>query len=208
MESLGTPTTPVPQEKYAPFIYRWAALNLDQFLFALVMIVIAIFTGTLNQEEVGNNLGNVFSLLYVVYSVYFIKTKQATLGKQFFKLKVKVEDGAQVGWGRAIIRESVGKLISYFVFCLGFVWSLWDKKKQTWHDKMVGTVVVQTEELSSGRKFLAYLFAFGLVLIAILGIIVTIVLIALNPSKQIQKAQEKAQQTQQMYENQQLTPSP
>jgi uncharacterized RDD family membrane protein YckC len=25
---------------------------------------------------------------------------------------------------------------------LGFLWMLWDNKKQTWHDKAAGTVVV------------------------------------------------------------------
>jgi uncharacterized RDD family membrane protein YckC len=29
------------------------------------------------------------------------------------------------------------------VFCLGFLWMLWDPNKQTWHDKVAQTYVVR-----------------------------------------------------------------
>lgn len=196
------------QEKHAPFIYRLAAMNLDQFLFALVAIVIGIFTGAFDSESTSDGFTIILSLFFLLYSVYFIKIKGATLGKQFFKLKVKVEDGSEITWWKAIIRESLGKILSSIVFSLGYLWSLWDPKKQTWHDKMVGTVVIQTEELGTSRKVLAYLLAFGLVLIAIVGILVAVFLLAINPSAQIQKAQEQAQKTQQVYENPQISPLP
>ena len=42
--------------------------------------------------------------------------------------------------------QAVIRYISYFVsvipLCLGFFWILWDKKKQGFHDKIAGTVVV------------------------------------------------------------------
>jgi uncharacterized RDD family membrane protein YckC len=33
--------------------------------------------------------------------------------------------------------------VSGYVCLLGYLWMLWDDKKQTWHDKMVGSNVVR-----------------------------------------------------------------
>ena len=34
-------------------------------------------------------------------------------------------------------------VFSQFFCYLGYLWMLWDKRKQTWHDKIAGTVVVK-----------------------------------------------------------------
>ena len=47
-----------------------------------------------------------------------------------------------VGPGRAIGRY-FAKFLSGLVIGLGYFWMLWDPKKQTWHDKLVNTVVVK-----------------------------------------------------------------
>jgi uncharacterized RDD family membrane protein YckC len=33
-----------------------------------------------------------------------------------------------------------------FPMCLGFLWIAFDKRKQGWHDKLAGTVVVRTPD--------------------------------------------------------------
>jgi uncharacterized RDD family membrane protein YckC len=43
--------------------------------------------------------------------------------------------------GRVFLRQ-LSKIISGFLCYLGFFWMLWDPKQQTWHDKIVGTAVV------------------------------------------------------------------
>jgi len=35
-------------------------------------------------------------------------------------------------------------MISGQIFYLGYLWMLWDDKQQTWHDKVVGSIVVRT----------------------------------------------------------------
>jgi uncharacterized RDD family membrane protein YckC len=37
-----------------------------------------------------------------------------------------------------------GQYISTWIFYLGYLWMLWDKDKQTWHDKMVNSIVIRT----------------------------------------------------------------
>jgi uncharacterized RDD family membrane protein YckC len=60
---------------------------------------------------------------------------------------VKVIDertGATIGFGRALGRSLFANIISANVFYLGYLWMLWDDKKQTWQDKVVNSVVVRT----------------------------------------------------------------
>jgi uncharacterized RDD family membrane protein YckC len=66
------------------------------------------------------------------------------LGKKALKIKViKLDSGQAPGYGGAALREIIGKLVSSFVFGLGYLWAIWDSRKQTWHDKIAGTVVVK-----------------------------------------------------------------
>jgi uncharacterized RDD family membrane protein YckC len=51
--------------------------------------------------------------------------------------------GAIIGIPRAIVRN-VARILSGLVFGLGYLWMLWDPRKQTWHDKIANTVVVRT----------------------------------------------------------------
>lgn len=47
-----------------------------------------------------------------------------------------------IGPWRAIVRIFVANF-SLLFFGLGFLWMLWDKNSQTWHDKAAGSVVVK-----------------------------------------------------------------
>jgi uncharacterized RDD family membrane protein YckC len=60
---------------------------------------------------------------------------------------VKVVDertGNPIGFGRALGRSLFANIISANVLYLGFLWMLWDDKKQTWQDKVVNSVVVKS----------------------------------------------------------------
>ena len=49
--------------------------------------------------------------------------------------------GEPIGYGRAALRWLVS-IVSALVFLLGYLWMLWDSKKQTWHDKAAGSVPI------------------------------------------------------------------
>lgn len=83
-------------------------------------------------------------IIWVGYMVYFTGTSGQTVGKKAMKIKVIRKDGSPVGVGYALLRETVGKYISALVLNLGYLWMLWDQEKQTWHDKIAGTLVVKT----------------------------------------------------------------
>jgi uncharacterized RDD family membrane protein YckC len=65
-----------------------------------------------------------------------------TLGKHALAIRViDLDTGGPIGYGRAFIRY-IGRIVSAFVFYLGYIWMLWDPEKQCWHDKFAGDVVV------------------------------------------------------------------
>ncbi len=43
----------------------------------------------------------------------------------------------------------MGRYLGYFAstipLCLGFLWIAFDKRKQGWHDKLAGTVVIRAQ---------------------------------------------------------------
>ena len=51
------------------------------------------------------------------------------------------DDGSKPDWVRML--RYVGLLIGIVIFFLGVIWAGFDRRKQGWHDKMAGTVVVR-----------------------------------------------------------------
>ncbi len=76
--------------------------------------------------------------------------KGQTLGKMALGIRViDLARGGSIGQGRAFIRY-IGRFVSAIVLLLGYFWMLWDKEKQTWHDKLAGSVVVPTSSYPVG----------------------------------------------------------
>jgi uncharacterized RDD family membrane protein YckC len=83
--------------------------------------------------------------LVVVAVVYLraLATTGQTWGRRIVGIRVvDATTGAPPGWGKAIGRQLFAIFISANVFYLGYLWMLWDKQNQTWHDKVAGTLVV------------------------------------------------------------------
>jgi uncharacterized RDD family membrane protein YckC len=73
-----------------------------------------------------------------------------TLGRRLIGTRViDLARGGPIGYPRAFVR-TIGRVLSFFVFGLGYFWMLWDREKQTWHDKFAGSVVVPTSAYPVG----------------------------------------------------------
>ena len=82
-------------------------------------------------------------LLWAAYYVAMEGGSGQTVGKRLVGLRVVDEDtGASIGRPRALVRH-LGRIISFMALGLGYLWVLWDPRKQTWHDKMARAVVVR-----------------------------------------------------------------
>jgi uncharacterized RDD family membrane protein YckC len=57
---------------------------------------------------------------------------------------VDAKTGNNLTVGQSIARYA-GYIIAGIPFCLGYIWAAFDSKKQGWHDKIAGTVVVRSK---------------------------------------------------------------
>jgi uncharacterized RDD family membrane protein YckC len=79
----------------------------------------------------------------------FWLARQATPGKMLIHARiVDAETMAKPSAGRLLVRY-LGYYVGFFSLGLGFVWVAFDRRKQGWHDKLAGTVVVR--ERRDGR---------------------------------------------------------
>jgi len=82
-------------------------------------------------------------VLPAIAIIAFWVYKSATPGKIAIRATiVDAKTGLQPSNGQLI-----GRYFAYYIstlpLCLGFLWIAWDPKKQGWHDKLAGTVVVR-----------------------------------------------------------------
>ena len=120
-------------------------------LYDLLLIAALLFLATLpfvairggEPVEIGDNLIYRIVLVAVVYTFFvgFWVRSGRTLGMQSWGLQLETMDGGKVGVGPATIRFFAA-ILSWAAAGLGFLWQLWDKDKQTWHDRLSGTRIM------------------------------------------------------------------
>lgn len=155
--------------KFAGFWRRLVAFTIDSTIVTIIFTVLflvsflAFFLGTMSAENSAIWLQDLMTLsgfssalllitgFYIViniaYFTYFHGTTGQTPGKMILGLQVYSENGSTISFGIAFLR-AVGYLVSSLLFTipLGFIWAAFDNKKQGWHDKIAGTVVIIKEK--------------------------------------------------------------
>ena len=109
----------------AGFWLRTCATVLDVLLFVFVLIV--------SHEKA--------LLFWLVYHVAMWAWRGTTVGGMVVGIKLVRLDGRPVDVGVALVRAAAA-IFSGLVLGLGFFWAGWDRGKQSWHDKIAGTVMV------------------------------------------------------------------
>jgi len=83
------------------------------------------------------------SLAFIVYETILVSQWGGyTVGKKIMGIRVVTTAGKQLDWVKSFVR-AVSKILSGIPFGLGYFWMRWDKKSQTWHDKIADTFVVE-----------------------------------------------------------------
>lgn len=143
----------------APFVSRMMAYMIDVFGLALASGVIGMIfwllrSGALGfiNDPIGEPAGYfgyriVIAMTALVYVIVMTAMSGQTFGKQIMNIIVLQEDG-RIMTLQATILRTVASILSLLPLGLGFWWMLWDKKKQTWHDKISGTAVYTYEEVA------------------------------------------------------------
>lgn len=152
IESNPAPTVKEEKKKddfeYAPIGKRALAIFIDGIALGTVGGVLGGISSFMAPGESTTFQGVaslISGLINIAYPLYFIGSKGQTLGKMAVGIKViRLSDPeAKPGYLTAFLRETVGKIISAAVLFIGYLWAFKDPQKQTWHDKIAGTVVVK-----------------------------------------------------------------
>ena len=140
--------------QYVGFWKRAVAGIVDTFLIILVTLPILIWAYGIdyfNDEHMEKgSLDFIINYVFPTIAVILLwKYYQATPGKMIFKATiVDAKTGGKPSLRQLIIRY-LGYIISTTPLCLGFFWIAFDKKKQSFHDKLANTVVIQPKVIES-----------------------------------------------------------
>ncbi len=165
-QSPSAPTVP-----FASWWARVGASVLDSLIaFAVVIVPFGIgmalafkdaqsttgidpVTGFQTAELTGgvNPIGVVIAVLGVLlgigFTIWNLGIRQGkrgqSLGKKALGISVvRTDTGSYLGAGAGALRWLMAALLGNLCF-INFLWPLWDEKKQAWHDKVVGSVVIK-----------------------------------------------------------------
>jgi uncharacterized RDD family membrane protein YckC len=156
------------EDSYGGFWRRAVAFSIDKIilfftsLFILFIGVLSLAISFLSHyrdmlperfEEITITFVAVylFTTIFIsmFYFTYFHGAAGQTPGKMILGLKVVQTTGEQMTFGLAFLRW-VGYIISAVIFYLGFIWIAFDAKKQGWHDKIAGTIVIRVRNIVDG----------------------------------------------------------
>ena len=134
--------------EYAGFWVRLGAVLIDMVVLMIVTgIPLTLIYGT--EYWVSANKFHGFwdlilnYILPIVATIWFWLRFYGTPGKMALNLKiVDAKTGHKLTLG-----QSIGRYFAYILstipFFLGYIWVGIDKRKQGWHDKLAGTVVIR-----------------------------------------------------------------
>lgn len=128
-----------PSGPRANFGQRLLALLVDSVILGIAQFLL--------QALFGRSAGVLSTIVGLAYYVYLEGSPAGqTVGKKLLNIRVvDFQTGGPLGFGKAALRW-VGRILSTIPCLLGFFWMLWDKERQTWHDKIATTVVVPTAD--------------------------------------------------------------
>lgn len=144
--------------EYVGFWVRVAASLIDTALILAVTlpILLAIYGRSYFAGASGQGLAGLVDFLVswvapALAAIAFWHYRQATPGKMVFSARV-----VDAKTGRTLtVAQSIGRYLGYFVstipFGLGLLWVAFDARKQGWHDKLAGTVVVRSRRIPADK---------------------------------------------------------
>lgn len=123
-------------------------LGFFSFLVAFVIGFVGIFVQMFNPYEplpLAPLIVICGAILSVIYYVGYWSKSGQTLGKSLLGIKVVSKDGSSLSGGKAFLRY-IGYIVSGIILSIGFIWVVFDRKRQGWHDKIAGTYVIYVED--------------------------------------------------------------
>ena len=153
--ALPAPTADATSRRLATIGARLGAEMLDG-VFAALVVVISYFIMLQVDPSRGGN-GYLFIAvpvtLFAYLAMYCWKVgANQSWGQRICGVRVvDKESGAPIGLARSVGRF-FGRYLSAAFLSLGYLWALWDKDRQTWHDKIVDSVVISASPAAASES--------------------------------------------------------
>lgn len=144
------PAYGAPAGGYAEWGSRAVGALIDYVAPGLVVGILAFIGGVSGDPTIAlilSGVAYVGMIGFLIYNSWYLAgTTGQSMGKKIAKVKlIKEETGQPIGFGNAFVRH-----LCHFVDSLpcyaGWFAPLWEVKKQTWADKIMGTVVVNAPQ--------------------------------------------------------------
>lgn len=154
------------EERYAPVWRRFLARAIDVVTALVAYCSLCFLLGAAWGATVGEATDSQIDALvgvalllvlggYLIYA-WVGTTRGGTLSHQFMGLRVVAKDTLEPpSAGRALARVLMSVFGSTMFYCLGYLWAIWDKENQTWHDKAANTIVVRSLSREAAAEVLA-----------------------------------------------------
>lgn len=132
---------------YAGFDLRLLATAIDWFIvfgiFAFFELLMALYLADQSATQ-KNIIAGILLLpfLKLFYHIYMENHQQATIGKKLLSIKVTDTLGLRPSL-KQIINRNLFKILSTLPFFAGYFYLFLNKKQQTLHDKLAGTLLVK-----------------------------------------------------------------
>ncbi|MFI7358482.1 RDD family protein [Streptomyces avidinii] len=148
MHAPGMPGSGMPP--LAHWGLRVGAYLLDLLIIAGPMYALIGLGAAVASDESTEALAGILSLIGMLYTLgmaFFQLYKEGTTGQTTGKKIVGISlhretDGSTIGFGMAFVRK-LAHFLDGAACYIGYLWPLWDEKKQTFADKVCSTVVIK-----------------------------------------------------------------
>jgi uncharacterized RDD family membrane protein YckC len=137
------PASVIASVQYVGFWARALAGAIDLIVGAVVIAIVAHLVDP-HHRTAGQRLME-FTLDYVLPAVAILAfwfTRGATPGKMIISAVIVDEKTLAAPSRQQLVLRYFGYYVSTIVVCLGYLWIAFDARKQSWHDKIAGTVVI------------------------------------------------------------------
>ena len=131
----------------APLQKRGLAYLIDEILVSVLFALIYLdqIPENITTEELINTINSLFGyvvVLKVIYQTFFVWMYVATLGKIAMKMRVIATADLENPSLILSLSRAAFRIISESVFYLGFIWAYLNPKRETWHDRVANTLVI------------------------------------------------------------------
>lgn len=123
------------------------AYTIDEILISTIFVIIymGIIPPNATYEQIINLINGMFAYvvsLKIVYQTFFVWYYGATPGKILSKIKIISTTDLENPNILSSFNRAVVRIISESFFYIGFLWAFSNPKRETWHDKIAKTLVV------------------------------------------------------------------